>query len=459
LSILHNLKKKYAGRGDIQVTLYEAGDHLGGTARTIHQNGFRFETGPNGFLASQPATFELVEELGISDKLLVSNEAAKIRYIFVADTLHQLPAGPRDFFRFPLLSFPEKFRILGEFFVSKRKDPLETVFEFGQRRLGKRFAEIFLDAMVTGIFAGDVRQLHLAAAFPKIHNLEQKYGSLFLGMLALARKKKGKDKEKFSAAPRGQLTSFKEGMSQLITAFSEKYKDAIRLNYPVERISRTNNRFKISSPKGDVEADEIFICTPAYAAAQLLKDFSALAGALEKIPYAPIAVAGLVYKRAAFKDQPNGFGYLIPSSENNQVLGVLFTSNIFQNRTDDEHFMFRVMIGGVRNPGIIRKSRDELIVIAKKEIEKTFKVYDNPVTDFFSCWHRGIPQYNRDYSQIKEEIEVHVREIPGLHLAANYLGGISINDCILNAKLAVNKIPLPLWEGINRGQNYVFLTI
>jgi len=446
LSVLHNLKKKYAGRRDAQITLFEASDHLGGTVRTIQQNGFRFETGPNGFLASQPTTLELVDELGISDKLLVSNEAAKIRYISKTDKLYRLPAGPGDFLKFPLLSFPEKIRIFGEFFVSKRKEPLETVFEFGQRRLGKRFAEIFLDSMVTGIFAGDAKQLHLASAFPKIHAIEQKYGSLFLGMIALARKK-GKDKEKFSAAPRGQLTSFKEGMSQFVSAFSEKYADAIRLNHPVERISRTNNRFKISSPKGDVEADEIFICTPAYAAAQLLKDFSGLADALKKIPYAPIAVAGLVYQRASFKEQPRGFGYLIPSSENSQVLGVLFTSNIFDNRTDSKHFMFRVMMGGVRYPKIASKTRDELIAMAKKEIEKTLKVYDNPVTEFFSCWHRGIPQYNREYPKLKEAIEARVREIPGLHLAANYLGGISINDCISNAKLAVNNLPLPLWEG------------
>jgi len=439
LSILHNLKKKYAGRKDVSITLLEAADHLGGTARTIHQNGVRFETGPNGFLASQPATFDLVEELGISDTLLVSNEAAKVRYISIGNTLHKLPTGPGDFLKFSLLSIPEKFRILGEFFVAKRTDPLESVFEFGQRRLGKRFAEIFLDSMVTGIFAGDVRQLHLESAFPKIHNIEQNYGSLFRGMIALAMKKK-KNKERFNAAPRGQLTSFKEGMSQFVSAFSEKYPEAIRLNYPIEKISRAQNRFKIFSPKGDVEANEVFVCTPSYAAAQLLKDFNVLAGALEKIPYAPIAVAGLVYKRAAFKEQPKGFGYLIPSSENSQVLGVLFTSNIFQNRTDNEHFMFRVMIGGARHPEIISKSRDELITIAKKEIEKILKVYDNSVTEFLSCWHRGIPQYNREYPKLKETIEERVREIPGLYLAANYLDGISVNDCIVNAKLAVERI-------------------
>jgi oxygen-dependent protoporphyrinogen oxidase len=409
LSCLHYLKRKYVATSGVRITLLEAGDFLGGTARSIHRNGFHFETGPNGFLAS----LELVDELGISDKLLVSNEAAKIRYISIADTLYQLPAGLGDFFRFPLLSFPEKIRILGEFFVPKRNDPLETVFEFGQRRLGRRFAEIFLDSMVTGIFAGDVKQLHLASAFPKIHNIEQKYGSLFFGMLALAMKKR-QAKERFSAAPRGQLTSFQEGMSQFVSAFGSKYADSMRINHAVERISQKNNRFKIYSKQGEDEADEVIVCTPAYAAAQLLKDFSALARQLERIPYAPIAVAGLVYKRSCFKEPPRGFGYLIPSSENREVLGVLFTSNIFDHRTNADHFMFRVMIGGVRHPDIIEKSRDELIVIAKKEIEKTFKVYDNPVTEFFSCWHRGIPQYNREYPKIKEAIETRVREIPGL---------------------------------------------
>lgn len=434
LSVLHYLQKKYQGRLDVRITLLEANDYLGGTARTINHEGFLFETGPNGFLSSSSTTLELIDELGIRDDLLTATVAATLRFISIQNTLYRLPNGPIDFFRFRPLPLKDKIRVFGEFLVPKGNDPQETVFEFGQRRLGRSFTEIFLDAMVTGIFAGDVKELHLASAFPKIHKIEQTYGSLMKGMLALGIKKRKSSPSRFSAMPGGQLTSLKEGMSQFVSALGLRYKDSIRLNHAAEKILRKNKRFYIYTKQNEYEAEEVFICTPAYAAAHLLKELNALADALAKIPYAPLAVVGLVYKRACFKKLPQGFGYLIPSSENKEVLGVLFTSNIFDHRTDRDHFMFQVMIGGVRHPEIIYRTKEKLVMLAKKEIEKLFKVYDNPFAEFFALWPKAIPQYNREYPAMKADIESALSHVPGLYLVANYLGGISINDCVRSAQ-------------------------
>ena len=38
-----------------------------------------------------------------------------------------------------------------------------------------------------------------------------------------------------------------------------------------------------------------------------------------------------------------------------------------------------------------------------------------------------------DYLYLREEIINEVRGMPGVYLRANYLGGISLNDCIKNA--------------------------
>ena len=42
----------------------------------------------------------------------------------------------------------------------------------------------------------------------------------------------------------------------------------------------------------------------------------------------------------------SGFGYLIPSKEKEDYLGVLFTSSIFKNRAPENHTLITVFVGG-----------------------------------------------------------------------------------------------------------------
>ena len=44
----------------------------------------------------------------------------------------------------------------------------ETVHEFASRRIGVEAADVLIDAMVSGVFAGDPRRLSLAATFPRM---------------------------------------------------------------------------------------------------------------------------------------------------------------------------------------------------------------------------------------------------------------------------------------------------
>ncbi|HQP10363.1 MAG TPA: hypothetical protein PKV41_03140, partial [Candidatus Omnitrophota bacterium] len=52
---------------------------------------------------------------------------------------------------------------------------------------------------------------------------------------------------------------------------------------------------------------------------------------------------------------------------------------------------------------------------------------------FFVLWEQAIPQYNQSYCQLLPVIERRLGRYPGLHLSANYLKGISLNDCVENA--------------------------
>ncbi len=439
LAVLHFLKKRYPSQNDAQIFLFEKNDYAGGTARTISKGPYVFEAGPNGFLSSRLETLEFVKEIGLETALIAASNESSERFIFLRNTLHALPLSPIKFFSFKPISFSGKFRILGEFFVKKGNDPDETIYDFGVRRLGVEFTRVILDPFVLGVFGGDVAKLNLKAAIPRIYEIEQTYGSLLKGSLNLALKARGKTKEKTRIGqPKGILMSFKKGMGQLSESIAQKYADSVRLNNPVQGVQKSGQEYLVTTKNEKFTANEVYVCTPAYHASQLLAEISpVLSECLMKIYYAPVAVAGFAFEKSAFLKPPKGFGYLIPSSEKKNVLGAVFSSCIFPGRSDQEHVLIQAMIGGAANKNIAESSREELAALAAQELQSTLKIKGPPVETFFAFWPKAIPQYTVDYLKVVEDIKKELAGLKGLSLVSNYIGGVSLNDCILNAKKAV----------------------
>ena len=445
LSLLHYLKIKYYFRKDVDVVLLEKEDRLGGTIQTLSKNGCLFESGPNGFLDSKPRTFEFLKDLQLENNLLRADEKAKIRYVSVRDTLYRLPEGLKSFFKFKLFSPLEKLRVLCEIFIPSLSDPSESVYDFGKRRLGEKFSKVFLDSMVSGIFAGDARRINLKAAFPKMYDLENKHGSLMKAVLSLQKQKKSNKSNRGGSPgmPSGTLTSFKKGMSEMIQTLASKYKESIQLNENIQAISVLDDQFLVCSESTQYRADELFVCVPSYCAALMLKGLSPqLAEELKKIDYAPVAVVGFIFHRSDLGNMPSGFGYLIPSSEQKEVLGVLFESNIFPGRCSDGQILLRVMIGGVHRGEVFERTQQQLFQIALEELQLTLGIKSDPRDFFIIFWPQAIPQYDSNYVQAIQNIEQQLKERQNLHLVANYIGGISMNDCIENAYQAAMKLQI-----------------
>ncbi len=435
LSVLHHLKKRYQD-SSIDVVLLEKNSYLGGTAHTQYYPEYSFEEGPNGFLDNKESLRQTAVELGLEHELVVADEQSKYRFLSIKNKLAEIPITPAGLIKFPHLSPGDKTRLLLEIMIPRGQLKDETVYAFAMRRLGRNFAKYFIDPMVTGIFGGQADRLVLRYAFPRIYELEQTHGSLFKAMAALRRQNKSQDK--MTGQPKGALTSFKKGISQFIEAFSDRYKGSIRTSVSVSSIFRTNNRWLLQAEKEHYEADQVFLCAPAYAAAQMLKqEDAALSRSLANIPYAPIAVVGCLYVRKDLAEIPRGFGYLIPSSENKEILGVLFDSNIFPMRTHPDYFFARLMIGGSRRPDTAAKPPAELARIAQAELVSTLGIVSPPVQTVVKVWPKAIPQYDLDYIENLPAILAGMSRLHGLYLVSNYLGGISMNDCIRSAQTAV----------------------
>src|SRR5579859_5719444 len=166
-------------RPDVTVTVLESAPRPGGKIGTEARDGFRVEAGPNGFLESKPSTLELCRDLGIAPELIAASESSrKNRFLFYENRLQKLPGGLLSLATTRLLSWRGKYQLLGEWV--RRNQPGtadESVAAFFRRRLGRQAAEVFGDAIVTGIHAGDPELLSAKAAFPRVTEMEAKYGS------------------------------------------------------------------------------------------------------------------------------------------------------------------------------------------------------------------------------------------------------------------------------------------
>ncbi|MBT8419352.1 MAG: protoporphyrinogen oxidase, partial [Gammaproteobacteria bacterium] len=314
----------------VHVAIFEKAPRLGGTMQSEYRDDFLFEAGPNGFLSNRVETLDLVKESGAESLLLRSSDAARIRYVFT-DRLWRLPDTPPAFIRTGLLSPRDKLRVLGEVFVPPKKDNEdESLRAFGYRRLGRRFTDIFLDAMSAGIYASTPDRLSVNAAFPAVVKLEKDHGGLFRGMMK---------KKKKQAGPGGVLMSFRGGVGAFANHLAEHLAKTLsvecHVGAPVTQLARTASgyRLTVKGAETEFEADSVILATPAFVSAELMAPMDReIADKLHAISYSPIAVVGFGYQRLAHP--LDGFGLLTTTQAKQRILGVLWDSAIFPGRAN-----------------------------------------------------------------------------------------------------------------------------
>jgi len=181
----------YLKRAGVPVTVYEAGERAGGVIRSRRQGGFLAESGPNTLLEASPEISGLVRDLDLGLRRIDTNPDAKKRFVVHDSKPVAVPTSVLEFLTTKLFSARAKFAVLREPFVPPRRDHGdESVAEFVLRRLNREFLERTIDPLIVGIHAGDAEKLSVRHAFPKLYELEQKYGSLIRGRFFGAGKKK-----------------------------------------------------------------------------------------------------------------------------------------------------------------------------------------------------------------------------------------------------------------------------
>jgi oxygen-dependent protoporphyrinogen oxidase len=273
------------------------------------------------------------------------------------------------------------------------------------------------------------------AAFPRLHALEQKYGSLIKGQIRGAReRRRSAEKAKNTAGS----FSFRDGMQTLPDALARAV-GRVTTGVRVDRIERdANGTWRVIGARdGEAitrRASAVILAVPAYAAATLIGRLApAAATGLEAIEYAAVASVASAYRRDDVADPLAGFGFLVPKREQRRVLGSLFSSSMFEGRAPAGEVLFTTFVGGLRNPDLPGRADDELGAIVHDELVALVGARGAPRWTAITRWTHAIPQYNLGHRERLRPVDEAERALPGLFFSANYRGGVSVGDCIKTA--------------------------
>jgi oxygen-dependent protoporphyrinogen oxidase len=424
-----------------QVTVLEADTQVGGNLRTEIDGDFRVEWGPNGFLDSEPATLELARAAGLGDELLRSSDAARRRFLYVRGALREIPTTPARFLKSDLFSWSAKLRIAGELLVPGRKDlgqaaerpeTDETVWSFGARRLGREFADTMLDPMVRGITGGECRRVSLAAAFPRMVELERDHGGLFRAMIAIARQRRreGQKRQGETGGPSGVLTSFRSGMQALPRALAAGLRGDVLTGQAVTRLEHGRDGWWITTGSQRLGPFAAVVdAAPAHAAARYHPDRE-VRDLLAQIRYNPITVIAVALRRADVVHPLDGFGMLTPSTEQRPLLGVLWTSSIWTDRAPADTVLLRCMSG---EESWLDLDPDEIVRRTCAELDHLYGLRGEPVRSWVFPWRQAIAEYEVGHLARLAALDDALSRTPGLILAGSSYHGIAVNASMKDA--------------------------
>lgn len=375
LTLAYRLSQK-----GIPVVVYDKKDRTGGLIQTVKLDQGFAETAAHSI--SRTVRIEkLCNDLGLS--ILEPSPLSRKRYIF--------RNGLR---RWPLSKFETFVMVVKALFAKLtgrlRPQKTETLAQWGRRNLGRKASHFLLETAMQGIYAGEAENLS---------------ASLILGPMF------NKNRERFKG-----IVGFQGGMNELIEALTKA-------------VERNGGRFVLRKDVRMSDLDgSIVVATDAASAAELFAPHQPkVSRLLEKIEILPLTTVTANYKLAQL---PQGFGCLIPRSQNISAVGVLFNSSIFSRQWTfrSETWIF----GGATDKMTVALSDDQLKKTLLSDRKNVLGTLTAPQEVFISRWKKALPHYSIQLENILGELgplEEKLKE-EKIYLHGNYLSGIGLSKIL-----------------------------
>ena len=420
------------------VELWESSSRPGGKIETDRDShGYVTERAANMVMNFRPEVSRFIEQSNLVPKKSMLAPVVR-RYMMHDDKLVTAPADLAAMISSPIWSLPGKLRLLAEPFIRKGGHEDETVSDFISRRVGREVLDKAMEPYVSGVLASDPDMANAYSVLPRMTALEKRYGSLTLGILI------HKFLRRRTATPQ-EAFSFKGGMSTLVKSLVNNPGIRFRPDHTAVKLEKHGSDWRVtgsaSGKELSVTARQVVLSVPAYTAAQLLNPLDQdLAQLLRGIQYTSIAVVHTGFNRHFIKHPLDGTGFLIPRRAGLAATGCLWMSSLFPNCAPEDRVLLTNYLGGARLPEAAEWNDGRSVAEILNVITPLLKIRGEPEMVRIDRHHRALPLYHGNYYGRMKTVTDLLQQLPGLHLEANYRGGVSVRDRIACAHIAAKRI-------------------
>jgi oxygen-dependent protoporphyrinogen oxidase len=193
-----------------------------------------------------------------------------------------------------------------------------------------------------------------------------------------------------------------------------------------------------------VDADAVVLAVPASPAARLLRDQSAVvAGLLDTVPYASVALITLGFRTA---DVPTGAlrgsGHLVPPREGRVIKAATYSSRkwAWVGRQIGDLTVVRMSVGRYGEEADLHRDDADLVRLASEDAADVLGLPARPAAGAVFRWGGSLPQYRPGHVGRVQRMRTALAELPGVVLAGAAVDGVGIPACIASARAAADEV-------------------
>ena len=426
------------------VTLVEASERFGGILRTERVGDYLIDAGPDSFLSTKPEGVQLVQRLGLQERLINTRSDGGGTFILRKGKLVPLPEGitllvPTQFSAVattPLLTPAGKLRLLLDYLIPpKRAEQDESVGSFVRRRMGRQAFENMAEPLLSGIYAGDAGKLSLQSTFPRLRDVEREHGGIIKGAIAQRKTMQARSGSQ-PQRKHSPFVSLTGGLGELIDALVAALEECdVRSATSLQSLEQSDSGYRAMLSDGtEIVVDGVLLATSAPISAGLVENISSpLSATLREIPYVSSTTVSMAFNEHDVAGKQGGRGFVIPRVEGKTMTAVTWTSNKFAGRAPEGVALLRGFVGraGQEEPAFLPD--EEIIALVRRELAEITGITAEPLMSRVFRWPNAMPQYNVGHQERLERIDRELASHPRLALTGSAYRGVGIPDCIRNA--------------------------
>ena len=412
---------------DVDVTVLEAGDTVGGKLRTGELAGGAFDLGAEAFLARRPEADRLARRLGLGDDLVEPAQSGVWLWRqgglrrYPQRTVFGVPADPAALASAGVVSPRTIARAIAEPALARPAMHEDvSVSDALAPRFGHELVDTLVEPLLGGIYAGSPDRLSMLAATPLLASAARSSQPYVTFMRH--------HRQRTAHVTGPVFRTVDGGMQRLATALAADLD--VRTGVAAVGLEQDGGRWVVHSTEGAEVADHVVLAVPAQVAAELLRGVAPVSSrSLRAVPHASSVVVATAWADATL---PTGSGFLVPRSEGRLVKAATWSSNKWGHLGGADLAMVRFSVGRVDDRRGLDLDARILTELVLAEAREALGLDGEPVDVAVQRWPDGLPQYDIGHTR---RIAAVTRGLPdGVHMTGALFDGVGVAPIVGHAE-------------------------